>query len=66
MADTKTDNKKTEAEDRGHLSPEKRRLRNWLREYNAEPLSEADREYWREFGEFVESHPFTFRGEDPN
>ncbi len=46
------------------LSPENRRLRDWIREYNAEPLSDEDRDYWRKFREFVEAHPFTFRGEE--
>lgn len=46
------------------LSPENRRLRDWIREYNAAPLSEDDRDYWRRFREFVEAHPFTFRGEE--
>lgn len=64
MADTKMDKKGADG-GRGsaELSRENRRALKRLREHVATPLTEEDREYWREFRAFVEAHPFTFRGE---
>lgn len=64
MADTKTghDRKLTESE-YASLPPENRAVLEWLRDYMSEPLTEEEKRYWRELNEFVQDHPFTFRGE---
>lgn len=66
MGDTKTDERRhglTESE-YAKLPPENRAALEWLREYMATPLTEEDKDYWREFRAFVDAHPFTFRGEE--
>lgn len=65
MANTKVGKSSAGEDERGReLSPENRRALKRLREHMATPLTEEDREYWREFRAFVEAHPFTFRGEE--
>ena len=45
------------------LPPENRALLEWLSEYMSKPLTDEEKKYWRELGEFVAERPFTFRGE---
>lgn len=64
MADADTDRKGQPAGSKyATLPPENRAVLEWLEEYTSKPLSADADEYWREMGEFVESHPFTFRRE---
>jgi hypothetical protein len=65
MADTRVDaNNSAATSDRSHLSPENRRMREWLDEYLSKPLTEEEHERWEERKRFAEEHPFTLRGAD--
>jgi len=65
MASTKTEDKNSvDKKDRSHLSPENRRMREWLDDYLSKPLTEEEHERWEERKRFAEEHPFTLRGAD--
>ncbi len=65
MADTRADRKEeTDSDDRSHLSPENRRMREWLDDYLSRPLTQEEHERWEERKRFAEEHPFTLRGAD--
>jgi hypothetical protein len=65
MADTKMKSMKSALtpSEYASLPPENRAVLEWLDDYMSTPLTEEQGEYWREVSEFVEKHPFTFRGE---
>lgn len=60
MADAKVDDRRsTDPEDRSHLSPENRRMLEWLDDYLSKPLTDEEHERWEERKRFAEAHPLT-------
>lgn len=65
MADTNVDDTNTtDVERAGHLSPENRRMRQWIDAYMSKPLTEDEHRRWEERRRFAEENPLTLRGAD--
>ena len=65
MADATVDEKSgADKSDRSHLSPENRRMIEWLDDYLSKPLTDEEHERWEERKRFAEAHPLTLRGAD--
>lgn len=65
MADTKADDTSTtDVERPRHLSPENRRMREWIDAYMSKPLTEEEHRRWEERKRFAEENPLMLRGAD--